>query len=257
MWAAPAADERRTPALFAWNSEQGVIGWRLGIVTYSNQLVTADGKRVVCARYNRQGNDTVTVYDGPAGEQVGEWVCERPKATRGINMFWPHTLSGDGQFMIVGGESPVRILDAQTGKEHARIATEATNDSRQNDPGPTLAVSADGSKLAVLHVNTSDKKIEVYDVTAGKLQATHTFKDDLPHLMKFSPDGKTLAMWRGPAPLPAPVLVWEFGAADAVPKLLSAEAWAGSTCAAFSPDGKTLAVGYADGTTLLWDLTAK
>jgi WD40 repeat protein len=240
--------------IFGWDREKNAIGWKFSGVPSALQVSTVDGKQVVCVRPDpkQPRDDIVTVYDGPTGKQLGEWSCPRPKAAAMAHS-WPRTISGEGRFVIVGGDSPVLILDAETGKEHARIATDAA----KNHPGdrpPSFAVSADGAKLAI----RDRTKIEIYDTKTGKVQATHAIKENSNFMMKFSPDGKTLAMWHDSAPwLASTVLVWEFGVANALPKPLTTEPWLGTSCVAFSPDSKTLAVGYADGTSLLWDLTAK
>ena len=101
-------------------------------------------------------------------------------------------------------------------------------------------------------------KIEVFDTKTGKTVAEHAIKGEPPQSLRFSHDGARLAMWHNPdISRASAVLIWDVSAAKAVPRPLAAEEWTSATCVAFSPNGAMLAVGYADGTTLLWDLTAK
>ena len=76
--------------------------------------------------------------------------------------------------------------------------------------------------------------------------------------MRFSSDGSRLALWEmaGSRSLPT-VYVWDRSAPQQAPKGLTAPVLPRATCTAFSPNNAALAVGYDDGTVLLWDLAAK
>jgi WD40 repeat protein len=69
--------------------------------------------------------------------------------------------------------------------------------------------------------------------------------------MLFDPSGTRLAVWN----VQASVLVYDAEGFAEPRKLRTPDA--SPSCAAFSPNGASLAVGYQNGTALIWDLTAK
>ncbi|HEV3438549.1 MAG TPA: hypothetical protein VG122_14390, partial [Gemmata sp.] len=109
------------------------------------------------------------------------------------------------------------------------------------------AASADGSRLAV----GDQHSLRIYDVKTGKqlLEQPGSF---LGAEMKFSPTADRLVVWSHAG---TKVSIYSIDS-NAKPQAFDG-GLSTPTCAAFSPTGTSLAVGYLDGTTLIWDLAAK
>jgi WD40 repeat protein len=115
-----------------------------------------------------------------------------------------------------------------------------------------IAVSPDGTRIAVvvLYPGTTRIGLQVYDIPSGKIVAEHPLEPTGVDWLRFSPNGKSVAAWGGTVEL------YDAESSQTDPRKLES----GTTppvCAAFSPNGARLAVGYRDGTALVWDLTKR
>jgi WD40 repeat protein/predicted Ser/Thr protein kinase len=134
----------------------------------------------------------------------------------------------------------VNVLDDQ-----GRVQTQL-----KGPPGKTVnqtAVSADGSRLAVIWIADEDWILTVYDPDSGRQTATSTQSIGFTWDLVFSPDGTSIAiagedgrisLWD--ASTGAMILQWRGHAS----KVLSI---------AFRPDGRRLVTASADGTVRQWD----
>ena len=192
----------------------------------------------------------VAVFDGPAGKKLHEW--DLPGARyQGPYSFPPLALSGDGKLLFVGGAGVVG-RDITSGKEVVKVATGTLPVVNLRASHP-LAVSPDGARIAVAWGDRDRNRhaLDIHDVKTGKRLASHDLGSMYYPGLRFSPDGRRVAVWT----MWGTVMVCD-AESDAKPLKLDAGK-SRPLCAAFSPNGATLAVGYNDGTTLLWDLTAK
>jgi WD40 repeat protein len=240
------------PMIFGWDSAHNAIGWRIpaegGILESGH---TPDGKHVIITRPDKtRAAAVVIVYDGLTGDKIREWTYDRPA---GLNEYqWSGLPTGDGRYVVVGKRDLVSIRESLTGKEIARVATGFEKPAGLGlDSRAEFVVSGNGAKLAV----SEGGAVEVYDVKTGKSLGRRTFKQPGYLSLKFSGDGKQLAIW--PNTRSASLFVWNVDERESVLRELVRDTWSAPTCVAFNSDCSSLAVGYFDGTALIWDLNAK
>jgi WD40 repeat protein len=214
------------------------------------KVLTHDGKRVLGVAWNAaQQLWDVWVFDGRAGKKLKSWTI--PKPATALPATVPMALSGDGKTLFVGGDD-VASYEAETGKQLVRVKTGAVGHTLGNFP-PQLAASHDGSRIAIVQCNraTPSTMLRVFDVKSGKELASHDIGNAYAPGMLFDPSGTRLAVWN----VQASVLVYDAEGFAEPRKLRTPDT--SPSCAAFSPNGASLAVGYQNGTALIWDLTAK
>ncbi len=110
-----------------------------------------------------------------------------------------------------------------------------------------MATSVDGSRLAV----GGQQSLRIYEVKTGKLLREYGGTFQWAE-MKFSPAGDQLAVWSNYG-----TAVSLYAVDSGVKPRLLDGGLSSPTCVAFGPNAASLAAGYADGTTLLWNLAAK
>jgi WD40 repeat protein len=153
--------------------------------------------------------------------------------------------SPDGKSLATGQgwvDSPglVRLSDLVTGKERLLCKDHA-------DAVIAVAFTLDGKTLA-----SGDWKgvVKLWDTATGRDLATLVGHRENVRYLAFSPDGKLLASSSA-----SRVTLWDVTTA----KERAVLPWHGDhfvafSCVAFSPDGRTLAYGAADGNVTLWNV---
>jgi WD40 repeat protein len=215
-----------------WNVPSGTLRRMLGEQSIVGSLVFSPDGRTLASH----GSDgQVRSWDPRQGELAR--VLTGP-ATRSSSLAW----SRDGATLAVAAGSRVHLWDGRTGKERRTLPLPGTalTDHR-------LAISPDSRTLVG---SESDGTLRIWDLETGELRKTlaeAAARFCCP--VAFSPDGTLLA---------------SRGQGDAV-RLRDTGTWTVRhsfpvddriTALAFSPDGKTLAVGVGqpNGKVLLWNV---
>lgn len=238
--------------LTGWDAPAAKVAWRVALPRETWRVLSHDGNRATALVWDAKANAWgVNEIDGPKGTIAPAWRL--PGADQASNGGRDLALSGDGKLLFVADGNEVAALDARTGREVRRIETGPTAGVDVVRYMPSgIAVSHDGSRLAVMHRNRHEMAVRTFDTTTGRVLAEHDLSGSLVNRMAFAPAGTAIAVWNT-----ASRRVLLLDGVDGKVKARELSAGARPSCAAFSPNGASLAVGYEDGTTLLWDVAAK
>jgi WD40 repeat protein len=231
------------------------VGKGFGTAAFSR-----DGRRIYLAR-SLDGKDkvsTLVVLDGD-GKELATLA-----RSRGGRLLWPILSPDEKRLGIKAGKGrtneseTLKVFDTATGKEVAAFP------SGGNYAFLKPAFSPDGTLLAASDHNA---QVTVWDVSRKAVLRQQKFEGKaLGFLLAFSPDGKRLAVparvmtkddrgrYRDPLDLPQPrVYLFDLGQEGRVEEIVCPHGWSGA--AAFSADGKVLAVGGA-GAVHLFDVAS-
>jgi WD40 repeat protein len=232
--------------------------WPLG-EGYGQAVFSADGRRIYLARSRYRGNrgGTLAVFDA-RGKELATLL-----EVKGLGLSWP-VLSSSGNALVVelskgriNEPATLKVFDLKTNKEIASFASGGAF------PFTKPAFSPDGALLAA---GDYDGQVTIWDVRKKAVARKHRFKGMSMGLeVAFSPDGRWLAAparvktereggWDvDPLDLPQPrVFLFDLTREAPPEEVVCPHGWSGGV--AFSPDGKTLAVGGA-GAVHLFDVS--
>jgi WD40 repeat protein len=218
--------------------------WNVATRTLIHTFQAGDGNQVTSVSFSQNGK--ALVVGTSSGTQIWDLATRSRLATLPLgdgNLVLSVAFTRDDTMMAIGTYvGYIELWDLSTGREAALLKLHATAES--------LAFSPDGKILA--SAGFSDG-IQLWDVSTHRLIRTlpaGTSNGNAASSVAFAPGGATLATvtdgrtqlwdaatWRRVATLSA-------GSADQLN-------------VAFTPDGKTLAVGTGNGTTQLWDVATR
>ncbi len=193
-----------------------------------------DGRRIVTGAWNGQWR---------RGE-FRLWEMPQPKPSVPLDHKSATLLiafSPDGKTVLTGGwrEGDVRLMNAATGR--------AVGPTFSHD-GAAVHVGAFGDGGRTVLTSSGDHSIRIFDATTGRLMRRVPFHDDRVDLgVAFSADGKTALVGTHFS-----ARLWDLTTGRPIGEPMPHYGFVAA--AAFSPDGRTVLTGSADGSARLWEV---
>jgi WD40 repeat protein len=240
-WDVASAKEGRTVQLQDTDRANG------NYIYYNHVHVSSDGKRAATAEqiYDRGGQTTgLVLWDTITGKPVQK----RTLASASRECTW----LGDGLAVAVAGNDGLTVVDLITGSTRFHVPGAATSGSLTASPdGRLLAARLRPSGTA----NADGPAVGIWEAATGK-QVTGVASGRVAHVA-LTPDNRTLVTTDE-----ASLCVWDLATGGErcrwkLPEV-STDA-AGRTFVSrllLAPSGRTAFTALADGTALIWDLTA-
>jgi WD40 repeat protein/tRNA A-37 threonylcarbamoyl transferase component Bud32 len=221
-----------------WNAEDGrlIERWNADGRTIDVFLVSANGaKCIVIGSLKDSSRQTARVYATADGRELATITIPKPWANLSkANV----AVSPDGTRLVTAAEdNALHVWDLGSGAEAARLRGHAA-------PVTAVAFSADGTQIASGSVNGAVRLWDARRLVAGRELLAH---DGAVTALAFRPGDATLAS----GSLDGTVRTWSRTLAGLLADITGAR---GMTAAAFSPDGRWLAIApQGAGTIELWN----
>jgi WD40 repeat protein len=199
---------------------------------------STDGKKLLTGGEK----STVTLWDPAEGKEV-------------VSFRWPDpplasvTLSRDGKTVAGGGFRTALMYDLKAKKVQCRLEGHVETTVK------TVVFSPDGKTLLTAEEGLPGKgNAFLWDRATGHRKLELNLRKAKLPLVKggaFSPDGKIVALVGG---LSSDVHLFDTNSGEECASLKSSTGDTWNECVAYSPDGRMIVTGCADGTCKVWDV---
>ncbi len=216
-------------------------------VSFGSFAVSPDGKTLAAATTDDSGLDCpLLLFDVATGRKLAEWPVHRSR--------YPLLAFVTPTLLVSADEDSVRLWDVTKQQELRRLAVPAGSDVSAIEPSPN------GQYIFVAGRDGKEKAFWMaWEAATGKLVHQEMGLPGGGVKLALSPDGASLALAMGMWRTPKEPYCTEM-------RLYSGPGWkefrrwqahdgddAGRCSIVFSPDGKTIATGGADGKVRRWD----
>jgi WD40 repeat protein len=185
------------------------------------------------------------------GEEVASFAWERPISAL--------ALSPDGKRLVVAS-TKVKDKELQAALSSWDVGGRRPIAAFRPTPLPAvvrgLATVTCSLRGDVVAVATLDNDVHLLSLRTGAGLLAISTGEQTPFQLAFTPDGRSLAILTvGPDQAPSRLALWE--ARSGKKRWEVPLPGPDAPALTFSPDGKVLATGHADGSILLWDVTGQ
>lgn len=214
-----------------------------------NSMKRTDLPRFSCAAFAPDGkllatgdrSGVVTIRAADDGKKMREFTTRLP-ASAHANGIQDLDFSHDSRFLAVAnGPDGASLWDVASGTRLHQIGL--------NMYAGTIRAAPDTRSLVVGLIERGSG-LSVVEVAAGKERFALKGYKNWHNECAFSPAGRLLATTQNHA-----VVLWDLGVGLPLPAFAAQSGEAHGPV--FSPDGKRVAAGYADGTILIWDVESR
>ncbi len=256
---------QRSYELIGWNHTKNEVAWRIPVTDYTvSETFSHDGNVVIGVGWDQKEQAWgVRRFDGQTGKTTVLSKSAPIEREDHDHFPLPMVLSGDGTVFCMAGDDVLGI-ETKTGKELFRVKCDNSDSSKLDSCYP-IAASPNGKRIAMVRRKPGpvvrglprgrEFFLRVLDADSGKTLAEQPL-DPLQTVtyrlsLQFSPNGKYLVISNRGS-----VLICNAESSETPPKKFEPISSSNVSCIGFSPNSANLAVGYEDGTTIIWDLNA-
>lgn len=238
----------RDTALALWNLESGTR--RITLLKPAQDVNDAYEATAIAFSNNSQqifaglSNGRIQVWESAKGKSLRSWAAH-PEGVTAI------ALSSDGKIVVSGGDTTLKVWDANTGKllQTLRLTAGESQPVLQS-----IQISPDNQRLAI----ATDRTIQLWNLGTGQLlkvavsttaQNQATYGPSLPLSMAFSPDSRLLAT------LGTDNRIRLWNASNGARYITVPQQPYPVQALSFSPDGQTFIGRHSNQSVVFWNLS--
>jgi WD40 repeat protein len=232
----------------------------------SHLAFSLDGKRIASWSFNNRSSNRLSIWDTATGRELRS--VELSGRYIGVMMFTWLT-DGRGLAVLNAGDGEPYVWNFTNEKQSpppiaqrtGPVKMEKKADHEDVEYDNCFAIAPNGKLLAVGRAGTLDRERPIFlrePATGRRAKELKTLRQlgrqpGSCESLLFTADGRSLLVFSGsPQAERNTLIIWDVAGGKKIRQMTVPQA---QGCRAVSPDDKTLALGLADGTAHLWDLT--